>query len=109
MAALGVNLVSRLYVHMNAFSESVAGIIMSMHLHYAPLTSTSTSKAQRDLRLLCGYEDGGVVLHRRTTFGDAQTVEGKGWDVIWKSRLHVESGSSHTSATPTLFTNPRWF
>lgn len=67
---------------------------MSMHLYYTPLMSPSTSKAQRELRLLCGYEDGGVVLRRRTTPQDIQTVEGKGWDVIWKSRLHVESGSS---------------
>ncbi|KAF8551384.1 WD40 repeat-like protein [Imleria badia] len=73
------------------YSENFAGIIMSMHLYYAPLTSPSTSTAQRELRLLCGYEDGGVVLRRRTTPQDRQTVEGKGWEVIWKNRLHVES------------------
>ncbi|KAN0092896.1 WD40-repeat-containing domain protein [Tylopilus felleus] len=72
-------------------SGSKSGIIMSMHLYYTPLMSPSTSKAQRELRLLCGYEDGGVVLRRRTTPQDIQTVEGKGWDVIWKNRLHVES------------------
>ena len=88
--------------------ENFVGIIMSMHLYYAPLTSPSTSKAQRELRLLCGYEDGGVVLRRRTTPQDKQTVEGKGWDVIWKSRLHVESGSSpNTNVISTFFTNPR--
>ena len=77
---------------------------MSMHLYYAPLTSPSTSKAQRELRLLCAYEDGGVVLRRRTSPGGTQTVEGKGWEVIWKSRLHVESGpSSRANATPTFF------
>lgn len=67
---------------------------MSMHLFYAPLTLPSTSKAERELRLLCAYEDGGVVLRRRTSPEGRQTVEGKGWDVIWKSQLHVEAGSS---------------
>lgn len=83
---------------------------MSMHLYYPPLTSPSTSKAERELRLLCGYEDGGVVLRRCTTPEGRQTVEGKGWEVIWKSRLHVESGpSSRSNATLTLFADPRWF
>ncbi|KAF8440495.1 WD40-repeat-containing domain protein [Boletus edulis BED1] len=72
-------------------SGHIVGIIMSMHLYYAPLTSPSTSKAQREPRLLCGYEDGGVVLRRRTAPEGVQTVEGKGWEVVWKSRLHVES------------------
>ncbi|KIK95219.1 hypothetical protein PAXRUDRAFT_827218 [Paxillus rubicundulus Ve08.2h10] len=72
-------------------SGSKMGIIMSMHLYYASLVSPSTSKAQRELRLLCAYEDGGVVLRRRTTSEGTQTVEGRGWEVMWKSKLHVES------------------
>ncbi|KAG8213366.1 WD40-repeat-containing domain protein [Butyriboletus roseoflavus] len=72
-------------------SGNKPGIIMSMHLYYAPWTLPSTSKAQQELRLLCAYEDGGVVLRRRTAPGGMQTVEGRGWEVIWKSRLHVES------------------
>ncbi|KAF8834310.1 WD40 repeat-like protein [Paxillus ammoniavirescens] len=72
-------------------SGSKMGIIMSMHLYYAPLSSPSTSKAQRELRLLCAYEDGGVVLRKRTTSEGTQTVEGRGWEVLWKSKLHVES------------------
>ena len=67
---------------------------MSMHLYYTPLTLPSTSTAQRELRLLCGYEDGGVVLRRRSSPEGKHTVEGNGWDVVWKSRLHVEAGSS---------------
>jgi len=68
-----------------------SGIIMSMHLYYAPWTSPSSSTAQRELRLLCAYEDGGVVLRRRTSHEGTQTIESKGWEVVWKSRLHVES------------------
>ena len=79
---------------MDVPTENLAGIIMSMHLYYPPLTLPSTSTAQRELRLLCAYEDGGVVLRRRTSPEGKQTVGGKGWDVIWKSRLHVETGSS---------------
>ena len=74
------------------------------------MTSPSTSKAHQELRLLCGYEDGGVVLRRCTTPEGKQTIEGKGWEVIWKSRLHVASGrSSRANATPTFFADSGWF
>ncbi|KAH7884546.1 WD40-repeat-containing domain protein [Phlebopus sp. FC_14] len=71
--------------------RKTAGIVMSIHLFHASQTSPSTSKAQRELRLLCAYEDGGVILRRRTSAEDKKTVEGRGWEVIWRSRLHVES------------------
>lgn len=87
-------------------SERVAGIIMAMHLYYTPLTVPSTSTAQRELRLLCAYEDGGVVLHRRTTPGGTQTVQGRGWDVVWKRRLHVESGALRACKRDDVFDPP---
>ncbi|KAH0832970.1 WD40-repeat-containing domain protein [Lanmaoa asiatica] len=88
-------------------SGTKSGIIMSLHLCYAPLTSPSTSKAQRELRLLCAYEDGGIALRRRISPEGRQTVEGEGWEVIWKNRLHVESGSSsRANGTRTFFTDP---
>ncbi|KAI9568290.1 WD40-repeat-containing domain protein [Boletus coccyginus] len=84
-------------------SGNKSGIIMSMHVYYSPLTSPSTSRAQRELRLLCGYEDGGVVLRRCTTPEGRQTVEGKGWEVVWKSRLHVESVMAMTVSKDCSF------
>ncbi|OAX39379.1 WD-40 repeat-containing protein [Rhizopogon vinicolor AM-OR11-026] len=72
-------------------SGSKTGIIMSMHLFYATSSAPSSSTSTRELRLLCAYEDGGVVLRKRTAPENTQTVEGRGWEVLWKSKLHVES------------------
>ncbi|KAF9223833.1 WD40 repeat-like protein [Gyrodon lividus] len=72
-------------------AQILIGIIMSMHLYYVPLSSPCTSKAPQELRLVCAYEDGGVVLRRRITNEGAQTIRGGGWEVVWKSKLHVES------------------
>ncbi|KAG6331402.1 hypothetical protein ID866_7688 [Astraeus odoratus] len=96
-------------------SGSKTGIIMAMHLFYAPQIHPSTSTAQRELRLLCAYEDGGVVLRKRTTPEGEQTIAGQGWETIWKSKLHVESADhligkydltldpSETGAPGTIF------
>lgn len=65
---------------------------MSMHLFYAAPSMPSFSTSARELRLLCAYEDGGVVLWKRTAPENTQTVEGRGWEILWKSKLHVESG-----------------
>ncbi|KAI5892652.1 WD40 repeat-like protein [Schizophyllum commune H4-8] len=66
------------------------GIIMSLHLFQAtggPSSSASTS----NLRLLSAYEHGGVILRQCTAPAGQKTVEGKGWDVIWTSKVHAES------------------
>jgi len=65
---------------------------MSMHLFYAASSVPSSSISARELRLLCAYEDGGVVLRKRAAPEGKQTVEGRGWEVLWKSKIHVESG-----------------
>ncbi|KAG1790137.1 WD-40 repeat-containing protein [Suillus plorans] len=63
-----------------AFSDGRSGsksrIIMSMHLFYSALSAPSSSI---------------VVLRKRTAHETKQTVEGRGWEVVWKSKLHVES------------------
>lgn len=66
---------------------------MSMYLFYAASSTPSSSTSTRELRLLCAYEDGGVVLRKRTVSDNTKTIEGRGWEVLWKSKLHVESGS----------------
>ncbi|KIM67180.1 hypothetical protein SCLCIDRAFT_1210681 [Scleroderma citrinum Foug A] len=72
-------------------SGTKTGIIMAMHLFYALQIFPSTSTAPRELRLLCAYEDGGVTLRRRVALPGIRTIEGKGWETIWRSKLHVES------------------
>jgi hypothetical protein len=65
---------------------------MSMHLFYSTSSAPSSSTSTRELRLLCAYEDGSVVLRKRTAPENKQTIEGRGWEVVWKSKLHAESG-----------------
>ncbi|EIW84057.1 WD-40 repeat-containing protein [Coniophora puteana RWD-64-598 SS2] len=83
-------------------SADKTGIIMSMHLFrprsQAPPEEAEISTSSAPLHLLCGYEDGGLVLRRRTAQAEAeaeedgrQTVQGRGWEVVWRNKVHVES------------------
>lgn len=64
------------------------GIIMSMHLYHQLTTSGFKS-----LRILLAYEDGSVVLREYTRTSKEASVEGQGWDVLWKSKLHAETSA----------------
>lgn len=68
------------------------GIIMSMHLFEAQHQNMS---GQAQLRLLCAYENGSVALwgHQGRDMR-AKSVEGKGWEMLWSAKVHVESGES---------------
>ncbi|KAG2130863.1 WD40-repeat-containing domain protein [Suillus clintonianus] len=90
-AAIGDPLDTSATAFSDGRSGSKSGIIMSIHLFYAPASAPSSSTSAKELRLLCSYENGGVVLRKRTTPENKQTVEGRGWEVLWKSKLHVES------------------
>ncbi|KAF4613712.1 hypothetical protein D9613_007781 [Agrocybe pediades] len=59
-----------------------SGIIMSMHL-YRP--------ERQNLRILLAYENGSVVLREYTRTTKEASVEGQGWNILWKSKLHAES------------------
>ncbi|KAG2140480.1 uncharacterized protein EDB93DRAFT_1241853 [Suillus bovinus] len=59
------------------------GIIMSVHLFYALKPAPSSSMSTNELRLLCAYEDGSVVLRKCTAPENKQ--------FLWKSKIHVES------------------
>ncbi|KAF7312232.1 WD40 repeat-containing protein [Mycena indigotica] len=73
------------------------GIIMSLHLFRAPPPIEGSSEDQGELRLVTAYEDGSVTLRRFVGNGthtgpDIETsIEGRGWEVIWRHKLHVES------------------
>ncbi|KAG2145293.1 uncharacterized protein EDB93DRAFT_1287941 [Suillus bovinus] len=90
-AAIGDPLDTSATAFSDGRSGSKSGIIMSMHLFYSALSAPSSSTSTRELRLLCAYEDGSVVLRKRTAPENKQTVEGRGREVVWKSKLHVES------------------
>jgi hypothetical protein len=65
---------------------------MSLHLYHQNQSQPSTSAAQdRRLCLLCAYEDGSVVLREYDQKNKETSIEGVGWDIVWKSKLHVES------------------
>ncbi|KIY49209.1 WD-40 repeat-containing protein [Fistulina hepatica ATCC 64428] len=69
--------------------NSKTGIIMSLHLFYADRSHQVASIPE--LRLLVGYEHGGVTLRRYATPEKARSVEGKGWETLWHVNLHAES------------------
>ncbi|KAF5382082.1 hypothetical protein D9615_004317 [Tricholomella constricta] len=78
--------------------RSKTGLIMSLHLYgvardaSVPSSSQAVSPPQaQELRLLCAYESGSVTLRRYARTDKATSVEGKGWEVIWDAKLHVES------------------
>jgi hypothetical protein len=76
--------------------SSLPGIIMSLHLFTASSESApslATSDRHLDeLRLLCAYENGGVTLWRYTKPERQVSIEGIGWERIWSSKLHAETG-----------------
>ncbi|KAJ7659938.1 WD40-repeat-containing domain protein [Mycena rosella] len=67
------------------------GLIMGLHLFRAGSSASSSSVHESELRLLCAYEDGSVVLRRFAGEAGASSMEGRGWDVVWRSKLHVEA------------------
>ncbi|KAF8807002.1 WD-40 repeat-containing protein [Phlegmacium glaucopus] len=76
----------------NPGGRNTSGIIMSLHLYHQSQTQPSISAVQdRRLCLLCAYEDGSVVLREYTQNDKETSVEGLGWNIVWKSKLHVES------------------
>ena len=65
---------------------------MSLHLYHQKQSQPSTSAAQdRRLCLLCAYENGSVVLRDYDQKNKETSIEGVGWNIVWKSKLHVES------------------
>lgn len=64
---------------------------MSMHLFEQ---SHPNVPDRPQLRLLCSYENGSVTLWAFRRMDKFTSVEGVGWDALWSSKLHVESGMS---------------
>ena len=66
---------------------------MGIHLYEQSTSNALASTESKDLRLLAGYESGGVVLRQFNRIGKETSVEGRGWDVIWKEKLHTETST----------------
>ncbi|KIJ51473.1 hypothetical protein M422DRAFT_74312 [Sphaerobolus stellatus SS14] len=61
--------------------ETNSGIIMSLHLYRAE---------NSQLRILQAFENGSVSLFVYTGTSE-KSIEGRGWDVVWNVKPHVES------------------
>ena len=76
----------------------VKGILMAVHLYRHSISSasdfSSSSSQPGNIRVLAAYENGGVVLREYTRISKEKSVEGQGWDVIWKARLHNETSTA---------------
>ncbi|KAK0433421.1 WD40-repeat-containing domain protein [Armillaria borealis] len=61
--------------------NQATGIIMSLHLF----------KRDGALRILIAYESGNVALREFDKSDKTTSVEGLGWKVLWKMKLHAEA------------------
>lgn len=69
------------------------GIIMSMHLYLSGTESGQGTLPTTNLRLLCAYESGSVILWKYTRKEKVKSVQGAGWEMVWNVKLHAESGT----------------
>ena len=65
---------------------------MSMHLLPASGATDGTSDSHRALSLISSYENGSVKLWKYRNVAKERSIEGIGWECVWSSKLHVESG-----------------
>ncbi|PPQ67516.1 hypothetical protein CVT25_006057 [Psilocybe cyanescens] len=76
----------------NPNGRNNSGIIMSLHLYQQGHSNLAPSPSEyKSLRILVAYENGSVVLREYTRTAKEISVEGQGWIILWKSKLHVES------------------
>jgi hypothetical protein len=64
---------------------------MTLHL----FNSSNAQKSIDSKRLLVGYENGSVTLHACKPIEEGkseQSIEGRGWEEMWTSKLHAEAG-----------------
>ena len=94
----GKNSTGAWYLHITFIIPSTnifptAGIIMSMRLLPAPVEDDDgTSNSHRGLSLISSYENGSVKLWKYRNVAKERSIEGIGWECVWSSKLHVESG-----------------
>ncbi|KAG8798026.1 ASTRA complex subunit, partial [Serendipita sp. 399] len=63
------------------------GAVMTVYVFEVTPPNQSTAT----LNTLMGYEDGSVILYRREVDNRLKTVEGQGWNLVWRVREHLES------------------
>lgn len=76
---------------------------MSLSLYHRREASPGPSTMDLgSLSLLAAHENGSVVLREYIRKDKEVSVEGEGWDVIWTSKLHVESSMCHSSSSSVM-------
>jgi len=57
--------------------------------------STHLFGNSESIRVLVSYEDGSVALYaRKQDQSMDKTIEGTGWERVWRCRHHTESGTT---------------
>jgi hypothetical protein len=93
----------RTYISWLNYSRNGVGIIMSLSLYHRRETNPGSSTMELgNLSLLAAYENGSVVLREYIRKDKEVSVEGEGWDVVWTSKLHVESSMCHSSSSSAM-------
>ena len=69
---------------------ALSGIVMSVHLYHS---KASESSLDSRLCLLAGYESGSVILWRCENADERHQTLARGWESVWKAKLHGESGA----------------
>ena len=76
---------------------------MSLSLYHRREASPGPSTMELgNLSLLAAHENGSVVLREYIRKDKEVSVEGEGWDIIWTSKLHVESSMCHSSSSSVM-------
>jgi ASTRA-associated protein 1 len=61
---------------------------MSLHLYALPVS------ARNALHVLAAYENGSVACRRHNASPTSPSIEGRGWELLWTVKFHVESSLS---------------
>lgn len=72
---------------------------MSIHLFENRVSESATSQ----LRLLAAYESGTVTLFHYEQTEQNTSIEGIGWECVWSTKQHVESGKLFASFSDCVF------
>ncbi|KAJ4487745.1 WD40-repeat-containing domain protein [Lentinula aciculospora] len=90
-AAIGHRVKASIFSGDGRTGENATGIIMSLRLFEPTSSSAESSRSTPELRILIAYESGAVILRRYANPGKLMSVEGKGWEMIWETKLHQEA------------------
>jgi hypothetical protein len=71
-------------------------------MHLLPVHGSTTGMVEKALSLIAAYENGSVKLWRYRNVEKERSIEGVGWECLWSSKLHVESGEQNLTRSLCL-------